>query len=385
MIKELGNGELIKMDSGEYIFKISSYKDNPIIKPQGVELVWEEEGNLKVGAVFNGGAEFFQDKIILMPRCHKGYKKEMFIDHRTGLERTCFGNYLSEIWVLVSEDGVNFKKFHNVVIKGDGSEHQDFTYGIEDIRIVKHGELYWLVGCGKIGPAFKAVNANRIAIYSTKDFVNITYHGIVSEFDNRNAIPFPECSGDELYMLFRFYPNIHLDTVKIGQLQDPATYEKDWIRIENQKSKNLLFKAGDYTHESEKIGPGTQVIKTDKGWLFIYHAVGEIRSEICEIYGVEGKIDRGYSICAAILDLDNPYKVICRTRNPIYIPSAPYELYGDLQYPVDIPAVVFPVGAVVYNDRLLLYCGAGDKYIILLSCKLSKLIDYLYEHCKNSL
>ena len=97
-------------------------------------------------------------------------------------------------------------------------------------------------------------------------------------------------------------------------------------------------------------------------------------------YGLSRKIERGYSISAAILDPDDPRKVIRRARRPIYIPSAAYELYGDHEYPVDVPAVVFPVGAFALQDKLLIYAGAGDKYIILLSCELEKLVDYLWEH-----
>jgi len=81
-----------------------------------------------------------------------------------------------------------------------------------------------------------------------------------------------------------------------------------------------------YPHEKEKVGAGIPLIKTERGWLFIYHAVGEINEDICKEYGVEGKTKRAYSVCAAILDLDNPKKVMCRTKNPIYIPSKPYEL-----------------------------------------------------------
>ncbi|MCK4240199.1 MAG: hypothetical protein KAX30_01140, partial [Candidatus Atribacteria bacterium] len=55
------------------------------------------------------------------------------------------------------------------------------------------------------------------------------------------------------------------------------------------------------------------------------------------------------------------------------------ELYGDEQYPVDVPAVVFPVGAIVRRDKLILYAGTGDKYIVLLSCNLDNLVNYLCE------
>ena len=383
-ILKLGEGSVVKLDSEEAIFKLDSFENNPIVKPQDLGFTWHENGELKIGAVFNGGAEMFQDKIILMPRCHKKYHEGRFVDERTGIERICLENYVSEIWPLISDDGVRFTRYRNVVIQGDGTDHQDFTYGIEDIRIVKYNHRYLLIGCGKVKPAFKGTNADRVAIYSTDDFVKITYHGIIKTFDSRNAVPFPEPVKGRHYIFLRFHPNIHLDFLEAGidQLLNPSKHREYWEKIYERRSQSLLMEAGRYPHEKEKIGPSTQVIKTDRGWLFIYHAVGEIENHICDVYGLSKKIERGYSICAALLDLDNPRKVLCRTKKPIYIPSSHYELYGNDLYPIDVPAVVFPVGALVRKDKLILYAGAADKYIILLSCNISKLVEYLWNHCR---
>jgi predicted GH43/DUF377 family glycosyl hydrolase len=251
-----------------------------------------------------------------------------------------------------------------------------------DDKKVKEIEKYILVGAGKIKPPFKGKNADRVAIYSTEDFINITYQGIIDSFDNRNAIPFFD--NNKVYMLLRFHPNINLTVLEGGMDQplDPSRYRENWEKIYQQKDKNVLIEAGMYPHEKDKVGAGIPFIKTDRGWLFIYHAVGEINKDICKEYGVEGKIKRAYSVCAAILDLDNPKKVMCRTKNPIYIPSRPYELEGSKQYRVDVPNVVFPTGAIVSDDKLLLYCGAGDKYTILLSCNINKLIGYMFKNCK---
>ena len=60
----------------------------------------------------------------------------------------------------------------------------------------------------------------------------------------------------------------------------------------------------------------------------------------------------------------------------------PNELYGNERYPVDVPADVFPMGAIIQLNRILIYAGTANKYIILLSCKLDKLINYLLGHCK---
>ena len=385
-IQKLGDGEIILLNSGDTIFKMDSFRGNPVVKPQDLGLVWKENDTPKIGAVFNAGAEIFQDKIILLPRCHQGYRKGKFFDKKLGIERSYLENYISEVLPLVSDDGINFTRFQNVVIKGNGTDQQDFIYGIEDLRIIKYDHRFLLVGCGKIKPPFKGENADRIAIYSTEDFVNISYHGLVESFDSRNAIPFPEPINGRYYILLRFHPNIHLACLEAGieQLLNPSKYKKEWEKLYEQRQQNLLLKAGYLLHEKEKIGPSTPLIKTDKGWLFIYHSVGEIEEDICKEYGLSEKIKRGYSICAALLDLENPEKVLCRTRHPIYIPSAPYELYGDEQYPVDVPAVVFPVGAIVRKDKLILYAGAGDKYIILLSCNLDNLVDYLYKYCQGT-
>jgi len=389
-VQEIGDGSVVLLDSGETIFKLDSFENNPIVKPQDLGLTWHEKGELKIGAVFNGGAEVFQDKVILTPRCHQGYQKSTFFDEKLGIERYCLKNYISEVWPLVSENGVYFTRFQNVVIRGDGTDHQDFTYGIEDIRIVRCDKRYLLIGCGKVEPPFKVRLgiSDRIAIYSTTDFVNITYHGIIDAFDTRNAVSFSEEVGGKLYILLRFYTdtqiNIHLDSLESGidQLLNPSKHTEQWEKIYERRSQSLLLEAGHYPHEKEKIGPGPQVIKTNRGWLLIYHAVGVIEENICKAYGLAERIERGYSICAVLLDLDDPRKVLCRTRNPIYIPSAPFELYGNDQYPVDEPAVVFPVGAFVRKDKLVLYAGAGDKYIILLGCNLDNLVNYLWEYCK---
>ena len=383
LVNSLGNGKVLRFTSGEYLFKLDPYTENPVVKPQDLGLTWYEDGRLQVGAVFNGGAELIHDKIILTPRCHKAYRRAK-ISETLGVDRASFDDYVSEVWPLVSDDGAHFTRLGDTVIRGDGSDHKDFIYGIEDIRIIRYGYEYLLVGCGKIKPPFKEKDADRIAIYSTKNFSEITYHGLVDSFDSRNAVPFPEPIAGKVYMLFRFYPNTHVDYLEDGvnQLLNPSQYRESWNRVYERRRKTVLLQAGMHFHEQEKLGPGPPPIRTEKGWLLIYHAVGKISEQVCRMYGLSQKIDRGYSISAVIVDNEEPTKVLCRTRYPLYIPSAPWELYGNEQYPVDVSAVVFPVGAVVWKDKLLLYCGAGDKYVILLSCSLRSLVEYLWTNCR---
>ena len=94
-----------------------------------------------------------------------------------------------------------------------------------------------------------------------------------------------------------------------------------------------------------KIGAGPIPIKTDEGWLMIYHGV------ITTCNGFR------YSMGAALLDKDNPEKVLLRTRDYLLAPAAPYELTGD------VPNVVFPCAALTEGNKVVVYYGAADTCV----------------------
>ena len=58
MFEELGDGKVVRIESGETIFKLDSYEKNPVVRPQEIALTWHEDGELKVGAVFNSDVSF---------------------------------------------------------------------------------------------------------------------------------------------------------------------------------------------------------------------------------------------------------------------------------------------------------------------------------------
>ncbi|MHA2362705.1 MAG: glycoside hydrolase family 130 protein [Candidatus Hodarchaeales archaeon] len=383
----LEDGTVEVLGTGDVTFKLHSYDGNPILKPHNLQQIWYEQGKLRQGAIFNGGATIFEDKVILVPRAQKEYQRGRFFDESLNITKFEFKNYISKVWILISEDGINFKRFNNGTIRGDGTEHKDFLYGIEDIRIIKLSNEYLLIGCGKVIPPFQGhsgLYGDRIAIYSTKDFKDIIYHGIVQDLDVRNTVIIPETISGKNYVFLRFGKKIHLDILEDGldQLFFPSKHNGSWKKTYERRKNTILLKSGDFRHEKEKIGPSTPPIKTSKGWLCIYHAVGEISTPITQIYNLSRKIPRGYSINAVLLDLKDPTKVLCRTKYPIYIPSHPWELYGNMEYPIDVPAVIFPMGMIVKNNHLMLYCGAGDKYVVILSTNLSSLVNFLWKECK---
>lgn len=87
LVKKLGDGEVVQTAAGEKIFKMSPFEGNPIIKPQHLGLTWYEDGKLQTGAVFNGGAEYFNEKVILFPRCHQNYQRKKSFDKELNIKK----------------------------------------------------------------------------------------------------------------------------------------------------------------------------------------------------------------------------------------------------------------------------------------------------------
>ena len=72
------------------------------------------------------------------------------------------------------------------------------------------------------------------------------------------------------------------------------------------------------------------------------------------------------------MDLEEPWKVIGRTSEPILEPEEEYERIGD------VPNVVFPEGAVVIGDELVVFYGGADKVCCAASVRLDELVNYLW-------
>jgi beta-1,4-mannooligosaccharide/beta-1,4-mannosyl-N-acetylglucosamine phosphorylase len=113
--------------------------------------------------------------------------------------------------------------------------------------------------------------------------------------------------------------------------------------------------------QSTKIGAGPNPIETTEGWLLIYHGV---------LTSCNGFV---YSAGAALLDLDEPWKVMYRTEPYIISPQMLYECVGD------VPNVVFPCAALVdaQTGRLALYYGGADTVVCLAYAQVDELIDFV--------
>jgi predicted GH43/DUF377 family glycosyl hydrolase len=111
--------------------------------------------------------------------------------------------------------------------------------------------------------------------------------------------------------------------------------------------------------DSLRIGIGPPPLRTEHGWLLLYHGVKDT---------VAGEV---YRVGMALLDLDEPTRVLRRSPTWILAPLADYERTGD------VPNVVFPSGLLhdEASDEIRLYYGAADSSICLATARLRDLID----------
>ena len=219
--------------------------------------------------------------------------------------------------------------------------------GCEDPRIVEFENSFYVFYTAYDG------QIARVAIAKTDNFVDYIKLGVIRSFSwDKDAFIFPERIGGKIAYLHRIEPNIQLDYFESFE---QLFSENSWKDYEKVVAESTIMERK-YIWENKKIGGSVPPIKTEKGWLLLYHAVDD------------NFIYRG---SVALLDLENPSKVVARIPYPMLEPEEEYELYGDVNN------VVFPEGGYIYNDELFIYYGAADKYIALAKIGIRELFDEL--------
>jgi len=221
--------------------------------------------------------------------------------------------------------------------------------GCEDPRIVKFENTYYIFYSAYDGTEV------RVCAASTKDFKKYKKHGIIIPgIWDKDAMIFPEKINGKVVLMHRIDPDIQFawfDSIEELLQGDPAYWKDYRLRLDEFTVMKPQFE-----WEQKKIGAGAPPIKTDHGWLLIYH-------------GVDSKLV--YRGGAALLDLDDPTKVIARLPEPIIEPLRKYELVGD------VPNVVFPEGTALFGDELLVFYGGADKVIAMASVNIHELVAAL--------
>ena len=347
-----------------YMFKRS--EKNPLISPSDVKP--SAEGYRVVGA-FNPGATLFNDEVILLLRVAescipkpgkvrvpvyrfyhgRGIPEIMeFDEHDPDLSlKDTRGvvyrgkDYLSSISHLRlarSIDGINFTVEPAPFIHPCSSDEE---YGTEDARIVCIDGTYY------INYTVISTDSWCTALATTTDFKEYKKKGIIFHPENKDVSIFPEKINNKYHALHR-PNNSGFGKASIWYAQSP-----DLLHWGNYK---CIARPRDMIYESMKIGGGSAPIKTDKGWLCIYHAKGE---------------NSRYSLFAMLLDIEQPWKVIKRGKTPLLEPEYKYETTGFFGN------VLFTNGMVIKDGQLFMYYGSCDETTCLAVSSVEQILSSL--------
>ena len=295
------------------------YNLNPIITKESVPF--------KVNSIFNPGAVKINDRYLLVCRVEMPIGRSAFV--------------LAE-----SKDGYDFTIADKLMLTPDDhKEHFEYVeWGIEDCRITAIEGKYLLSYTGY------SKNMPLVILTETEDFKTFKIHGPITEPSNKDCSLFPEKINGFYYKVDRPSAENRRD---IWISRSP-----DLLHWGNYKN---LMRPEEGTWENDKIGVSSNPIKTDKGWLMLYH-------------GVRGfGITSLYKLGVVLLDINEPWKVIGKSKEPILSPDKDYERIGDVNN------VVFSNGWIAEDDgSVKIYYSGADMNI----CVADTSVEYLLSVCK---
>ena len=223
-------------------------------------------------------------------------------------------------------------------------------FGVEDPRVTQIGDEYFIT--------YSAYSRNgvRIALARTTDFIHLEKLSLITEADYRNVVLFPE-KFDGLYArLDRPHSEIAPWSIWISYSPD--------LRFWGESQ--LIMRPVQYHWDEMKIGPGAPPIKTEQGWLSIYHGVFQTMA---------GSV---YRLGVALHDLTNPSGIIGVSDSWILQPQDPWEVTGY------VSNVVFTCGAVAESDGTVkIYWGGADTVMCAGEANISDLVALCLEHSRS--
>lgn len=306
-------------------------------RPQGSsDIVWRYSNNPLIGwnptpstaRIYNSAVVPFNGEFIGVLRA----------DHKNGRANLHVGRSKDAIHWDIDDDIIKWQMPDGRVAENS------YAY---DPRLLKIDDTYYITWCDDLSGA-------SIGLGKTKDFKTfVKMENPLMPF-NRNGVLFPRKINGEYLLLSRPSDSAH---TPFGDIF--LSHSKDleyW-----GKHRLVMTKGGKGWWQGTKIGAGPVPIETTEGWLLFYHGV----SWTCNGYV--------YSYGAVLLDINDPTKVLLRTRDYLITPEKDYETVGF------VPNVTFPC-ANLYDaatGRIAIYYGAADTYTALAFCQVDELLDYM--------
>lgn len=328
---------------------IERHHANPVISPRPHQ-EWEANGTLNPAAVMDdeGRVHLFYRAIGGDGMSNIGHSCSG--DGLTFIERSSFPVYQPPPGAHAPSNEPAVKKYDPAIYTSGGG-----WGGHEDPRAVRIGDRVYMSYT-----AFNGWSSVRIAVTSIamndlkKGRWNWKKPKLISAADqvNKNWLIFPEKIGGKFAILHSIVPKISIEYVDDIDGCFPP------IRSERPPGPQPGRKG---FWDKYIRGPGAPPIKTEIGWLLLYHAQDDDR----------------YKLGAMILDKDDPTKILYRSPEPILSPEMCYENDGK-------PGVVYASGAVVKDGNLMVYYGGGDRHVCVAQTNLRSLLGWLMAYGKAS-
>ena len=173
-----------------------------------------------------------------------------------------------------------------------------------------------------------------------------------SLLDDKNAVLFPEKIQGKYWMLRRFLPDIQI--ISFNNL-DELLETGYWVNFFENLDDNVLLRASTQPWMNYRIGAGAPPIKTKDGWLLLYHGVQERENK-----------KPIYRMGAALLDIENPKKVLAYTHKPFYEKGR-----------ISFPCASFLRKGNGEGDWLDIIYGGGDRYTARIAKPLKSVLEKL--------
>lgn len=326
-----------------YVIKRSEH--NPILVPNK-DHYWEEF------ATFN------------MCPIKKGKTIYGFYRAISAIDKINIQQQTSIIGVGKSKDGIHFEDRVPFIIPEEPWD----VHGCEDPRVTFFEGKYYIFYTALSGFPFNKDNI-KVAVAISKDLKKINERHIITPFNAKAMTLFPERINGKITVIFSAHTDMPPAKMAVASLDNIEQLwdESFWKKWEEKIDSNVVdFRRNEYDH----LEIGTPPIKTKYGWLLIY-------SHIQNYFESPEKLDRIFGIEAILLDINDPTKVLGRTKGPILVPEESYELSGY------ISNVIFPTGTLLEKDKLSIYYGAADTTTCVAYVSLKDLIGSMYIETKE--
>jgi beta-1,4-mannooligosaccharide/beta-1,4-mannosyl-N-acetylglucosamine phosphorylase len=297
---------------------VQRYPGNPVLSRQDVPY--------PATLIFNAGVAKYQGQYVMVFRNDVAERdgEPHFIETSLGL--------------AYSPDGVRWSVETQPCFRLQGD---DILRAYDPRLTVLEGRCYMCF-------AVDTLHGIRGGVAVTDDFSHFEVLGL-SAPDNRNMVLFPERVGGKYIRLERPFPVYGRggrDRFDIWFSDSPDLHY--WGNV------HLVLGVEHVPHANDKVGPGAPPIKTSHGWLALFHAVD--RDESRGKNGWEAGWKKRYWAGVMLLDLEQPWKVLRMSKEPLLAPEAPYETQGGFRN-----HVIFPGGMILEETgEVKIYYGAAD-------------------------